>query len=282
MHPPIASYRLRRFLAPVAIFAFLCAAVFPASAQTQDAAKPSPLAPTLTRHGGLARWCGFKTLDYDLSWKLGARELADHQTFDLPNRQGLITAADGSYRVGNDGKDVWVAPNKAALAGGKMPARFYFGTPFYFFAIPFVFADPGVNVSPTGSKTFEGKPCDTARITFGKNVGDTPEDYYILYTDAGTHDVRLVAYVVTYPAMRGTKTIEELEPHALVYDEWQEADGLRVPKRGRFFNWNAKEEKVEGEPRGTVEFNNVKFGTTEPDAAKFARPASGAEIDAMR
>lgn len=255
----------------------------PPPAAAAAAASSSPLEPVLARHGGLARWRGFGAVEYDMRWAAGARDLVDHQVFNLMDRTGLITAADSSYRIGFDGQEVWIAPNKAALSGGKMPARFYFSTPFYFFAIPFVLADPGVTATPTGRKTFEGRECDVVKVTFGPGVGDTPEDYYILYTDAGTHEVRLVAYVVTYPKLRGDKKMAELEPHALIYDEWQEAgDGLRVLRRGRFVDWNVQEAKVEGEVRGTIEFTNVKFGTSAPDAAKFAKPASGAEIDALR
>ena len=252
----------------------------PAAAQTAVAGNPTslPLDSILARHGGLARWRGFGRVEYDLRWDAGTRKLADHQSVDLGSRRTLVAAADGTYRVGSDGREVWITPNAAALAGGKMPPRFYVGTPFYFFGIPFVLADPGAKSEAQARKTFDGKECDVTRVTFAPGTGDTPEDYYLLYADANTHEVRLVAYIVTYPALRGGKTLEELEPHALVYDEWQDADGLRVLKRGRFFNWNAKEAKVEGEPRGTIEFTGVRFATGPLPDSLFAKP-TGAKTD---
>jgi hypothetical protein len=37
--------------------------------------------------------------------------------------------------------EVWIKPALDALGG--TPPRFYMWTPFYFFGMPFVFADPG-------------------------------------------------------------------------------------------------------------------------------------------
>ena len=65
--------------------------------------------------------------------------------------------------------------------------------------------------------------------------------------------------------------MDQPEPHALVFEEWQDANGLRVPKRGKFYNW--KNENIEGEPLGVMEFSNVNFSEKAPDAAKFAKPA---------
>lgn len=46
---------------------------------------------------------------------------------------------------------------------------------------------------------------------------------------------------------------------------------LRVPKRATFYNW--KNENIEGEPLGVMEFFNVNFSEKAPDPAKFAKPA---------
>lgn len=102
-----------------------------------------------------------------------------------------------------------------------MPARFYISTPFYFFGIPFVFADPGVHAESLGEKVLNGRAYDVVKFTYDENVGDTPEDNYVADFDSTTHRLHVVHYIVTYPAFRGGKSISELERHALVYDEWQ-------------------------------------------------------------
>ena len=57
----------------------------------------------------------------------------------------------------------------------------------------------------------------------------------------------------------------------LVFDEWQEAGGLRVPKRGTLYDW--VNENIGGEPLGVMEFSNVKFAEKTPEPAAFAKPA---------
>ena len=83
--------------------------------------------------------------------------------------------------------------------------------------------------------------------------------------------MKLVSYVVSFAALRKDKPIDQLQPHALVFEEWQDAGGLRVPKRGSFYNW--KSENIEGEPLGVMEFSNVQFSEKSPDRAKFQKPA---------
>ena len=44
-----------------------------------------------------------------------------------------------------------------------------------------------------------------------------------------------------------------------------------MPKRGTFYNW--KNENIEGEPLGVMEFSHVTFSEKPPESAKFAKPA---------
>lgn len=87
-----------------------------------------------------------------------------------------------------------------------------------------------------------------------------------------------MSYVVTYPMMRKGKPIEELEQHAIVFRDWQEVDGLKVPKTAPFFIW--KNENIEGEALATLEFSEVHFSETTPDESKFTKP-EGAVIAPM-
>ncbi|MDQ6655643.1 MAG: hypothetical protein M3Y80_07515 [Verrucomicrobiota bacterium] len=64
--------------------------------------------------------------------------------------------------------------------------------------------------------------------------------------------------------------IEELEQHAIVIQEWQDADGLKAPKTAPFYVW--KNENIEGEPLATLEFSNVHFSEKASDQSKFAKP----------
>jgi Family of unknown function (DUF6503) len=221
----------------------------------------------LEAHGGLAKWRSYGGVEYNQSWTSPKGSRKDHQVFNLETRDGLI--ASDTYTVGASKGEVWVKPDLKALGG--MPPRFYMWTPFYFFGMPFVFADPGAVQSSSGKKMFQGREYDVVKITFEKGTGDTPEDNYVLYIDPKSHQLKLASYIVTYPAMRKGKPINELKRHAIVFQEWQEADGLLVPKLAPFYAWTG--EDIEGEPLGTVQFSDVHFSREAPDGSRFAKPA---------
>jgi hypothetical protein len=229
----------------------------------------------LAAHGGLTKWHSYHRLEFDLAWKNAQGDRHDHQLFDLQSRAGLITSE--KYTVGSSGGEVWIKPGLDALGG--IPPRFYFGTPFYFFGMPFVFADRGAKQESLGKKSFRGQEYEVVRITFAKGTGDTSEDYYVAYIDPASAQLNLVYYVVTYPAMRKGRAVADLQPHAIVFEEWQTVDGLLVPKIAPFYKWNGSD--VEGEALGRLEFSNVHFMEQAPDPAKFEKPP-GAVVAPMK
>jgi hypothetical protein len=254
-----------RFVIPVCVILLLSSAV---SCFGQ-------LERSLDAHGGLARWRSFASVEYDLTWENAKGARKDHQLFNLRTRDGLITSA--AYTLGSAKGEVWITPGLDALGG--TPPRFYMWTPFYFFGMPFVFADPGAAQETLGRKSFQGREYDTTRITFKAGTGDSPEDYYVAYVDPDSGQLRLVEYVVTFPSIRKNKPLEQLEPHAILFEEWQQADGLLVPKAASFYNW--KNGNIEGEPLGKLTFSSVQFSVNTPDNAKFAKPA-GAVVAPLR
>ena len=221
---------------------------------------------TFETHGGLPIWRSFRWVDFDLTWKTPQGDRTDRHTFDLRTRDGLIKAE--KYMLGASGGEVWIHPNAEALEG--TPPRFYMWTPFYFFAMPFVFADEGARQEPLGVKNVGGVDYDAIKITFAPGTGDTPDDFYVAYLERPAGQLKIVSYIVTYPSLRQGKPIEELEQHAIVFDEWQTAFGLSVPSKTRLFNW--KNEQIEGEPLGALEFSGVRFSVQEPERDRFKKP----------
>lgn len=226
-----------------------------------------PLDSAIEAHGGLTKWKSYGTLEFDQTWTSAKGVKKDHQLFDLHTRSGLITS--DKYTLGAANGQVWIKPALDALGG--TPPRFYMWTPFYFFGMPFVFADQGAVQEALGKKTFQGQEYDAVKITFQKGTGDSSDDFYIAYVDPASRQLKLVSYVLTFAALRKGKPVDQLEPHALVFEEWQDAGGLRVPKRGSFYNW--KKENIEGESLGVMEFSNVRFAEKSPDATQFNKPA---------
>ena len=218
----------------------------------------------LKAHGTLAKWNEFSGVQFETNWAMARGVRKDQHLFNLRSRDGLVTSE--GYTIGCDRGEVWVRPNPDAVG---MPPRFYLWTPFYFFGMPFVFADPGAQQEALGKRTIAGVEYDVVKLTFAKGTGDSPEDYYIAHFEAKTRQLKIVAYIVTYPELLEKRPVAEQKPHAIVFEEWQEADGLLVPKTGKLFDW--VNDNVAGDPRGTLEFSKVKFSRAAPDQAKFVR-----------
>lgn len=223
-------------------------------------------------HGGLDNFKKYGTLQYDQQMEVTkAFKLEDNQIFDLNTRKALITS--GNYTVGFDGNEAWITPNIEALG---IPPRFYSLTPFYFFGLPFLFADPGVNLESLGTKELNGKEYDVVKATYDPGVGDTPDDDYVVYIEKETNRIEVLHYIVTYPPLMQGKSIDELERHAAVYEEWQEADGLIVPKKITFYEWS--DNQLGDSSVGSMTFENVSFKQQSPDPSLFDKPAS-AQVD---
>ncbi len=84
-------------------------------------------------HGGVTKWKGFGSVEFDQTWTSAKGVKTDHHVFDLRSRDGLITS--DAYTLGASGGEVWIKPALDALGGS--PPRFYMWTPFYFFGMPF-------------------------------------------------------------------------------------------------------------------------------------------------
>ncbi len=227
---------------------------------------------SIDAHGSLETFRAYGTLEYDQTFDLkGKFTLTNHQLIDLKSRNVLITSDD--YKLGFDGQEAWIVPNIQALG---IPPRFYASTPFYFFGLPFLFADPGVNTEPLGIKELNGKEYNVVKFTYEQGIGDTPDDDYIAYFDKETNRLEVLTYIVTYPPLMQGKSKDELERHAAVYEEWQQAGGLLVPEKISFYEW--KDDNLGGESHGTMVFENILLKGKRPEPSTFTKPEGG-EID---
>lgn len=71
--------------------------------------------------------------------------------------------------------------------------------------------------------------------------------------------------------MRRGKPLDQLERHAIVFDEWQSVSGLLVPKKAQFYKWTGSD--LEGGVLGALEYGNVHFLKDAPDPSKFKKAA---------
>ena len=201
---------------------------------------------------------------------MAIRDNKETHITDLKSRKALIW--NDQYKIGFDGKEVWVAPNKMAYGEGKRSARFYHNLNFYFFAIPFVLADPGINYGVLPQDTIMGKMYDVLKIAYQDGVGDAPEDYYITYSDPDSHQLEWLLYTVTYYS--GEKSDRF---NCINYAEWKEVSGLVVPTK--MIGYRYSDGQV-GEKRYEKLFSDISFSKATLDQNQFEMP-DVAEIDSL-
>lgn len=205
-------------------------------------------------HGGIDKWDQFQTLKFDIV----RDESSEKQIVDLKSRKVRINT--DRYTLGFDGQDVWVTPDSAAFGGN---ARFYHNLMFYFFALPYLAADPGVNLKDLGKAEVSGKTYDKTLMTFGDDVGDSPKDQYVLYFDS-EGILSLINYSVTYwDESRATQY------NAIGYEDWTDVNGVLLPQTLVGYRWA---NDTLGDERYRRKFENFSLSTEAADAAEFAMP----------
>jgi hypothetical protein len=209
---------------------------------------------SIEAHGGLADWFSNGPLFFRFTYRplAGGKVRDTYQTVDTwSSRARHRLASDETREFGWDGERAWQMTEEGELA---INARFWALTPFYFIAIPFVLADPGVELEETGSAELEGRAYDLLKVTYGSGVGDSPDDYYIVYIDAETKRVGAVRYIVSYPGFfpEGGHSPEKL----MIYDGEQRAGGILFAKTFRTFEWDGGER---GSLVTKIEMTDVAF-----------------------
>lgn len=211
----------------------------------------------LEAHGGWEQWNKMHTLTFEK----GTGEKKEMHTVDLKNRKSLIEVKD-YYALGSDGESVWVSPNKDAFPGPS--PRFMHNLYFYFAAIPFVLADPGVNYEVQADHVMGNKRYRVLKTSFKEDIGDAPDDQYWLYFDPKTQRIDFITYSVTY--FDSTKANQF---NALRY-EWMTQNGLLVPKTLIGYEW--QEGKL-GKERYRSPLAAMKYSEEKASADIFKVPA---------
>lgn len=221
-------------------------------ATTQNT-KPTLVTPILEAHGGLANWQKLQTFKFDLP----ANE--EQNQVDLWTRKSLITTP--KYKIGSDGNKVWMLQDSTFF---ESDPRFYHNLMFYFVAMPFVLADPGIIYEPVPDLEVDSQAYAGIKISYESNIGDAAKDNYILYFDKATNEMTYLAYTVTYFSK------EASDQYRLIKYTFDDIDGLKLPTQMQWFKY---ENGQVGEPRGEPRIvENIKISETPVDSAIFSIP----------
>jgi len=223
-------------------------------------------------HGGLEKWYsnGPLAFRFDYRPKDGKRRNTYQIVDTWSSRARHQVLPDKKVEFGWTGEKAWIKP---ADAEDTMKARFWALTPYYFVAVPFVFADPGVILSDAGKQEFEGTTYDLIKVTFEEGTGDAPDDYYVVYFDPKTRRVAGLRYVVSYPGFfpEGGHSPEKF----MAYDGQQKVEGIVFSETYRTFKWKGD---THGELVTEVTLSDVSFPDVKPgyfDVPKDAKELEG-------
>lgn len=208
-------------------------------------------------HGSYEKWDQMNQLSFDLLKKGGVNET---HLIDLKSRKSLITSSN--FVIGFDGYDVWL--NKEA----KFPihkARFYHNLYFYFYAMPFVLGDPGITYTKIKDLNFENNTYAGYKISYGNNIGDSPDDNYFIYCNKNTQQMVWLGYTVTYGNDKPSTEI-----HYIKYTDWNTINGLLLPTK---LQWYDSKDNLPSTQSNSANFVNISISNDIVEIAKFQKPA---------
>ncbi len=227
-----------RYLLFLSIFFFACQAKEKVEVPSTPAITyPDAFAKVLNAHGGLEAWNSYRTLSYTMG--------EEKQTIDLHDRRELIEGPN--FTMGFDGEQIW---SKADTTWKGNPL-FYKNLIFYFYAMPFVLADPGINFDKTEDLFFEGVSYPGYRISYDQGVGLSPKDEYFIHYDPTSHQMTWLGYTVTYFSGEKSEKISWIK-----YDDWDDVGSVVLPNS---IEWHQTEENQPTEPRNRREFSDIRL-----------------------
>jgi hypothetical protein len=189
------------------------------------------------------------TFDIELTW--GGKPSLQATMTTLTSTGKIKWQTNDGKTVIFDGKKTWDLTTNTAYQN----ARFDIFTYHYFFMFPFKVRDKGTNWQILPDKTYDYNDYARAKLTFGNNTGDSPDDWYIVHRNKATNYVEALTYIVTY----GGKAQHEAEkkPSSITYHDWTAIDGVMFPTTWKFWNW--AEEKGFFNLKGSAKIKNIHF-----------------------
>ncbi|MEO1009969.1 MAG: DUF6503 family protein [Bacteroidota bacterium] len=222
------------------------------------------LAKVLEAHGGIEHWKRMGTLVFEIP----KGEEPEKHTIDLHSRKDKIEM--GQVALGFDGKDVWIKDKEEIYQGD--PA-FYHNLMFYFQAMPFVLADPGIRYGKTSDLVFEGKTYPGISVRYDEGVGTSYKDEYFLHYDPNTYRMAWLGYTVTYGSNKKSDDVRWIR-----YTDWVNEQGLLLPKS---LTWHAYANSEIGPPKNTLLFEGISLGEAPRPASFYQIPDGGKTLVTM-
>lgn len=217
---------------------------------------PEVISKVFKAHGGIDQWEQMNNLCYEFTGRTGN----ETHTISLKDRRVKLEA--DTWSIGYDGTDVWLLQNEADAYKGN--ARFYHNLIFYFYAMPFVLGDDGITYTEIPETVLVDKIYKGVKISYGSDIGDSPDDEYILFYDPQTYEMEWLGYTVTY----GDKGKSDRWSY-IKYNDWAVVNKLNLPKE---LTWYTVENGKPTTVRNSRVFDKITVSKAILSDEVFAKP----------
>lgn len=184
---------------------------------------------SMQAHGGLENWFNKGVISFRFDYMpLKGGERKSISQIDIWNNKAVHQdVLDSEDSFGWDGENAWLHRNDTLQF--SYDVKFWALTPYYFLGQPFIFDGEGVQIEKLADLTFEGKAYDAVKITFDAGTGDAPDDYYINLYEKETHLLKVLKYIVSYPAY--FKDGGHSPEKTMVLYDLVDIEGIKLPTR---------------------------------------------------
>jgi len=196
----------------------------------------------------MSKWNKKGVMKTNIDLKLGGTSL-DAELFVETDGPGILLELSEDTVAIFTGDEMYAMPSDSAVS------PFTLKTWAYFLEAPYKLNDPGTMMKKHDTAQMKGKTYDRAKLTFQSGTGDTPDDWYVLYRDQDSNQLKAMSYIVT-----AGRSVEEANknPHAISYESFQSIEGVPVATTWKFWGWS-EEKGFSEEPIGEATLSNIEF-----------------------
>ncbi len=222
---------------------------------------PPAMYKILTHHGGLTTWQKKETLRFQILTPDGI----EAHYVDLKTNRDRVEGP--GYMMGYDGKAVWVSTDTTFDGNPAIYHNLY----SFFFSMPFLLADKGLQFSDADPISFGGLEYPGIKVIMGEGASlGFGKEYFIHYNP--------LSYRMAWLGYSVNKEIEE-NIHRINwvrYDDWDYMEKLILPKS---ISWYKFENGEITEPKHEVVFDGVEIGWGVCRQSIFEKPEGAAILE---
>ena len=215
---------------------------------------------------GLNTFQSKKIVRFDLEYELNDTVRLRARVYARTNSSAIRLERNDGTTLVFDGKNVWQSPDSVVFAN----ARFNIFAWHYFFSMPFKMRDVGTKWQLQKQKmTLQNNQLlPVARLTFEKNVGDSSDDYFLVFKNLD-HSIAGMAYHVS-----AFSSATDAAARAITYHDFTTVEGILIAQTWQF--WRFDTLRGAHTRVGGVKIRNVTFVEETPNL--FRKPKLGLKI----